>query len=53
MIQELDPIRNRYYELISDPSELDRLLATGADRAIEVSEVKLTEMKDKMGLVIP
>ena len=53
VIDELAPIRNRYEELIADTLELDRLLATGAERAMEVSEVKLTDMKEKMGLIIP
>ena len=53
VIDELAPIRNRYEELIADTSELDRLLAAGAERATEVSEVKLTDMKEKMGLIIP
>ena len=53
VIDELAPIRNRYEELISDTLELDRLLAAGAERAMEVSEVKLTDMKEKMGLIIP
>lgn len=53
VIDELAPIQNRYEELIADTSELDRLLASGAERATEVSEVKLTDMKEKMGLIIP
>ena len=53
VIDELAPIRNRYEELIADTLELDRLLAAGAERAMEVSEVKLTDMKEKMGLIIP
>ena len=53
VIDELAPIQNRYEELIADTSELDRLLASGAERAMEVSEVKLTDMKEKMGLIIP
>ena len=53
VIDELAPIRNRYEELIADTLELDRLLAAGAERAMEVSEVKLNDMKEKMGLIIP
>ena len=53
VIDELAPIQNRYEELIADTLELDRLLAAGAERAMEVSEVKLNDMKEKMGLIIP
>lgn len=51
VINELAPIRERYNELISDVVELDRLLAIGAEQASAVSEPKLAEMKEKMGLV--
>ena len=52
VINELSPIRERYNELISDVVELDRLLAVGAEQASAVSEPKLAEMKEKMGLVL-
>ena len=52
VIGELSPIRQRYNELISDVTELDKLLAVGSQRAESVSGPKLLEMKDKMGLLL-
>ena len=53
VINELAPIRERYWELMDDVAELDRLLAAGADRARAVSEPKLDEMKRRVGFVLP
>jgi tryptophanyl-tRNA synthetase len=53
VIAELTPIRERYEQLMNDPSELDRLLAVGADQARSVSVPKLDEMKRKVGLTVP
>lgn len=53
VIEGLRPIRERYHELISDLPELDRLLAIGAERAREVAETKLVEVKERMGFVVP
>jgi len=47
----LAPIRQRYLELMSDPGELDRLLACGAQRAGRRAEAKLLEMKQRMGFL--
>ena len=52
VIEELSPIRQRYNELVSDVTELDKLLAVGSQRAESVSGPKLLEMKDKMGLLL-
>jgi tryptophanyl-tRNA synthetase len=51
VIETLAPIRERYRELIQDPAELDRLMAVGAERANERAEVKLGEIKRRMGLI--
>ena len=53
VIEELRPIRERYYELMDDVAELDRLLTIGADQARAVSEPKLEEMKQRVGFVLP
>jgi tryptophanyl-tRNA synthetase len=47
----LDPIRMRYEELRSDPRELQRLLARGAEKAREASEPTLQAMLDRVGFV--
>ncbi len=53
VIEALAPIRERYRELMGDPAELDRLMAIGAERAHAVAEPKVTEMKEKMGFIVP
>ena len=53
VVEELRPIQERYYELMADVAELDRLLAVGADHAREVSGPKLQEMKERVGFVLP
>ena len=52
-IEEIAPVRERYQYLMQDPAELDRLLAIGADQAAAVSEPKLKQLKEIMGLVLP
>jgi tryptophanyl-tRNA synthetase len=53
VIEELAPIQARHRELMNNPAELDRLLARGAEQAAAVSEPKLRQMKEMMGLVLP
>lgn len=53
VIEALNPIRERYEELMADPAELDRILAIGAERATAVSQPKVDKMKEIMGLVLP
>ena len=53
VIEEVTPIRDRYQDLMQDTAELDRLLARGADRAREVSEPKMDEIKRRIGLILP
>jgi tryptophanyl-tRNA synthetase len=50
VVDALRPIRSRYLEFTSDPAELDRILTLGAERAKLVAEVKLDEVKQKIGL---
>jgi tryptophanyl-tRNA synthetase len=47
----LDPIRTRYEKLRSDPRELERLLARGAEKAREASDPTLQAMLERMGFV--
>ncbi|MGH3103550.1 MAG: tryptophan--tRNA ligase [Gaiellaceae bacterium] len=47
----VDPIRRRYEQLRSDPVELQRLLAVGAEKARKASEPTLQAMYDRMGFV--
>ncbi len=47
----LGPIQERYRDLRSDPGELSRLLAVGADKARETSTPTLEAMYEHMGFV--
>jgi tryptophanyl-tRNA synthetase len=51
VVAVLDPIRIRYEELRSDPAELQRLLADGADKARAASAPTLAQMYERMGFV--
>lgn len=50
IISELTPIRETYYQLMNDISELDRLLTKGAEQAREVAERKMVVIRNKVGL---
>ena len=45
------PMRERARELLADPAELDRILATNADRAAAIAEPKLQQVYDAIGLL--
>ena len=51
IIELLDPIQSRYRELRSDPAELHRLLAVGAEKARASSAPTLALMYERMGFV--
>jgi tryptophanyl-tRNA synthetase len=53
VVSAIEPIRDRAIELLSDRTELDRLLAAGAARANEVAEKTLTDVYDKVGFIKP
>jgi len=53
VVELLTPIRERYEALRSDPRELQRLLAVGAEKARRTSEPTLEAMYDRMGFVKP
>src|SRR5207247_11050817 len=46
LVELLTPIQQRYHELRSDPAELQRLLARGADKARAESAPTLAAMYD-------
>jgi tryptophanyl-tRNA synthetase len=51
VIEHLTPIRERHAALMSDPAELDRLMAIGASRAREIAAPVLADAKARMGLL--
>jgi tryptophanyl-tRNA synthetase len=51
VVDLVGPIQRRYHELRSDPAELGRLLALGADKARDASAPTLADMYERMGFV--
>jgi tryptophanyl-tRNA synthetase len=51
VISKLGPIRDRANELMSDPTELDKLLAQGAEKAKTVAEQTLSDVYDRVGFI--
>ncbi|MFI7441147.1 tryptophan--tRNA ligase [Nonomuraea indica] len=51
VVETFNPIRERTEKLLADEAELDRLLAIGADRAREVAERTMTEVRDRVGFL--
>ena len=51
VVAEFEPIRARTLELLSDPAELDRMLAVNADRADQIAEATLTRVYDAVGFL--
>lgn len=51
VLGRIEPIRNRAEDLLSDPAELDRLLAKGADKANQQAEETLAKVYEKIGFV--
>lgn len=51
VVAEFGPVRERALELLADPAELDRLLATNADRANEIAEATLARAYEHVGFL--
>jgi tryptophanyl-tRNA synthetase len=51
VVAAIEPIRNRAEDLLSDPAELDRLLARGAEKANELAEKTLATVYERIGFV--
>jgi tryptophanyl-tRNA synthetase len=51
VVAEFEPIRARTLELLSDPAELDRMLAVNADRANDIAETTLARVYNAVGFL--
>jgi tryptophanyl-tRNA synthetase len=51
VVEAVTPFRDRTLELMTDPAELDRLLADGAGRARAIAEATVQRVYDKVGLL--
>ena len=52
VVNALAPIRDRANDLMSDTTELDRLLASGAEKARSVAEATLADVYEKVGFIL-
>lgn len=50
LVERLRPIRERFGELMADPGELQRLLATGAEAAAAVAQRTMSDVRARCGL---
>ena len=51
VVEFVTPFRNRTFELLDDRTELDKILATGAERANAVASDTLATVYDRVGFV--
>ena len=51
VVEFVTPIKNRVDELLADPAELESVLATGAQRARDVSGQTLRRVYDRLGFL--
>ena len=53
VVELFSPVRARYAELVADPGHLDAVLASGADRAGQVADRTMTDVRQRVGLLAP
>ncbi len=53
VVEYLAPVRERYTELRADERELERILATGAEKAREIAAVTLADVRVAIGMGPP
>ncbi|WP_420733127.1 tryptophan--tRNA ligase [Brevibacterium luteolum] len=50
-VETLSPVRERAFELLDDPAELERLLSIGADAASVIAEQTIKDVYDRIGFL--
>jgi tryptophanyl-tRNA synthetase len=53
VVEYLAPVRERYAELRADEPELERILASGAEKARAISSATLADVRERMGVGKP
>lgn len=53
VVEELRPVRERYYELSSDPAAMTAVLVKGAEKARSLATVTYERARDHIGLLTP
>lgn len=52
VIASLEPLQSKYNDLLEDPAYLDSILKEGAEKASEVADQTVRDVKDAMGFLI-
>lgn len=52
VVEEIIPLQERTKTLLDDPSELERIFKSGAQRAQEIARPTLEDVKNKLGFVL-
>jgi tryptophanyl-tRNA synthetase len=50
MLQELEPIQQRYQDLVDNPDRLQAVMQDGAARSREIARATIQEVREKTGL---
>ncbi len=53
VVEAVAPFQTRMAELLADPAELDRIVASGAERARVVADTTMARVRDRVGLLAP
>lgn len=53
VVSFVEPVQERYHDVMTDPGYLDQVLARGADRAHDIASETVRVVSDRMGLVPP
>jgi tryptophanyl-tRNA synthetase len=51
LVERLEPLRSRFRLLMEDRDEIELILARGAERAAEIADATLAEVKDRIGML--
>ncbi|MFC4377762.1 hypothetical protein ACFO5K_27155, partial [Nocardia halotolerans] len=52
LVEFVTPVQKKVQEYLSDPAELDRILAAGAQRAREIAGNTLAQVYDRVGFLV-
>jgi tryptophanyl-tRNA synthetase len=52
LVAKLEPMNRRFRDLLSDPAEIDRVLAAGADRAAAAAEATMSDVRAAVGFLV-
>ncbi|HSX14342.1 MAG TPA: tryptophan--tRNA ligase [Candidatus Saccharimonadales bacterium] len=51
LIKVLDPVQKRFQEIMDDQAELEKIIEMGSDKAADLADTKLVQVKTTLGLL--